>query len=87
MNIKSKLIAAGINMDHVRVQAGEVEIFVEDADYPGTANRAAVDAILGKIRPVLQWPGGFYSGYESFFYQKDAQDSGDWNDVSSSHHY
>lgn len=62
----------------------EVEIFIDNGE--GKADEKKTAEAVGQAQSILGW-GGYYTGCGSMVLQKSRIDLGDWNDVSSRHHY
>lgn len=76
----------GMNMQAVANAArDEVEIFIDNGE--GTADEKKTAEAVEQAQSILGWMGGYYTGYGSMVLQKSRIDLGDWNDVSSRHHY
>lgn len=75
-------------IDGVKIVSGtEIEVYVEDPEDPGRADREATDKVLAKVRKAgVSW-GGSRSGYGAWFLYEDYRSPGDWNDKSSPCHY
>ena len=82
----------GIVLDsNIIVTNGEIELthgYHEINGYGG-CDGDAIDAMQAKIQAILpEFASGFTTGYGSFIMQLGAPvEKGDWNDVSSMHHY
>ena len=81
--ITKKLEKAGISLDGLTIERDQVEIYIEQdgiCDYDKTEKKER------EVNSVLKW-GGFKAGYGSWILQANYESLGDWNDVSSRHHY
>jgi hypothetical protein len=63
----------------------EVEIFIDNGE--GKADEKKTAEAVKQAQSILGWMGGYYTGYGSMVLRKSGIDFGDWNDVSSRHHY
>jgi len=84
--ILKTLLKNGMNMEAVlNASRDEVEIFIDNGH--GIADDKKTKKEITKAKKILGWKGGYYSGYGSLILQANPRDLGDWNDVSSRHHY
>jgi len=63
--IVKTLRVENIDLTHIEINKNQVEIFIEDANFPGTADEDATNKLMERVSDVLGW-GGYQSGYGSW---------------------
>jgi hypothetical protein len=77
--IKARLRKAGVSLEGFEsIEKDEVEIFIEDSDNQGTANRELTEAKVKEFEKVFSW-GGFVTGYGSYILRREYESSRQWN--------
>ena len=76
--IARTLNQAGVDLQHMTISRGEVEVW--------TGNETSSQRLARKAMKALGW-GGYRTGYGAWVLQAKSTDKGDWNDKSSRWHY
>ena len=82
--ITKALLKSGISLDGLEVRKDEIEVYCTDSS--GEIDREQTEAKSDLVASAFGW-GGYKCGYGGWVMREGVESSGDWNDVSSRHHY